>query len=58
MAKVGDVGPLRPVWPRKPQDKFDTEKDPSRRKPPPSPEEADADRNEPNSDERHIDDYA
>ncbi len=58
MAKVGDVGPLRPVWPQKPQDKFDPGKDPSRRKSPPSPEEGDADRSAPNGDGQHIDDYA
>lgn len=58
MAKVGDVGPLHPVWPKKPQDKLDPRKDPSRRKRTPSSEEGDADRNEPNGGEGHIDDYA
>ena len=58
MAKVGDVGPLRPVWPLKPQDKLDPRKDPTRRKRAPSPEEGDADSKEPDGDEGHIDDYA
>lgn len=58
MAKVGNVGPLRPVWPQKPQDKFDPRKeDASRRKSPPSPEE-DPNHKTPNGDDQHIDDYA
>lgn len=58
MAKVGDIGPLRPIWPHNPQDKLDPHKDPSRRKRPPASEEGDADRNDSNDDGGHIDDYA
>lgn len=58
MAKVSDVGPLRPIWPQNPQEKLDQKKDPSRRKRTPSPEEGDADHNEHTGDDGHIDDYA
>lgn len=58
MDKVGNVGPLRPIWPQKPQDKLDPKKDRPRRKRIPSSEEGDADGNEQNDDEGHIDDYA
>lgn len=58
MAKISDIGPLRPVWPQKPQDKLDPKKDSARRKRAPASEEGDADRNEHDGDEGHIDDYA
>lgn len=58
MAKVGDVSPLRPIWPQKPQDKLDPKKDPSRHKRTPSSEEGHADHGEHHGDEGHIDDYA
>ncbi len=58
MATVGNVGPLRPIWPQKPQDKLDPKNDRPRGKRIPSAEEGDPDDNEQNGDEGHIDDYA
>ena len=58
MAKIGDISPLRPVWPKKPQDKLDPNKNMPRRKRTPSSGEDDSDSSEPDSDEGHIDDYA
>ena len=57
MAKIGDIGPLRPVWPQKPQDKLDPKKDSSRKRAPAS-EEGDTGSNEHDGDDGHIDDYA
>ena len=57
MAKIGDIGPLRPVWPQKPQDKLDPKKDPSRKRAP-APEEGGTGNSEHDGDDVHIDDYA
>jgi hypothetical protein len=54
MADVGDIPPLHPVWPVKPEDRDAARK----RKPPAEPKERPVPKEHPDDEPGHIDEYA